>query len=112
MRKYPLKLQVYRSCSLKSVIKAVEDLLDYYKNPRARRYDTGNCPLCFVFECDSCLWQVFHRMDCEAYVDKMYPDIQNIDEVKKMKKWRAFRVKDLTCWLQELKRPGVKLIFK
>jgi len=27
-----------------------------------------------------------------------------------IKKWRAFRVKELKYWLKELKRPGVKVI--
>ncbi len=111
MRKYPIKLRVGFGVKLDRVIEAVEELISYYKNPRATRYDGINCPLCALFwGCDDCLWQVFHHMECDEFAVKRFGI--DVAEIKKDKKWRAFRVKDLKPWLQELKRPGVKIINK
>ena len=108
MRKYPITLHVYPEVTLKRVIEGVEDLIAYYQNPRAYRFNAGNCPLCDYFDCKGCLWDIFHHMGCEAFCTKRFD--MGIAEAKKMKEWRVLRVTELKYWLRELKRPGVKMI--
>lgn len=108
MRKYPITLHVYPEVTLKKVIEGVEDLLKYYNQPHARRFDQGQCPLCVFFECDTCLWEMFHHMGCEEFANKTFDE--DVGEAKKDERWRALRRKELTYWLRELKRPGVKVI--
>lgn len=116
MREHPIKLQVRKGVSLKDVIKGVEDLLSYYKSSDSRRFDGLCCPLCRLFHCEICLWYIFHRMSCDDYAQKRFAAYAG--ELKKkeavedrpIKEWRAFRVKELTYWLEELERPGVKVV--
>lgn len=109
MRKYPITVRIKSRFTLKSVIKAVEDLILYYENPHATRFDGINCPLCrLFFSCTHCLWYIFHHMECDDVAEKRFGT--DAASVKKDKTWRTFRVKELKCWLKELKRPGVKVI--
>ena len=112
MRKYPITLRVRRGVTLDKVINAVNDLLAYYMNTRARRFDGTNCPLCCLFECDiadECLWFIFHHMNCDDFAERKFNN--DVGLLKKDKEWRTFRIKELKYWLQELKRPGVKIIY-
>jgi len=108
MRKYPLTLHVYPRITLDRVIKGVEDLLKYYSQPRATRFNAGSCPLCDFFDCPTCLWEMFHHMGCEEFANKTFG--ADVSHMKKDEKWRALRREELKCWLEELKRPGVKVI--
>jgi len=112
MRKYPITLRLKQGVTLDKVIDAVNNLITYYMNMRARRFNGTDCPLCDLFECDfgrSCLWFTFHHMNCDDFAEKKWDN--DVGSLKKDKKWRAFRVKELLCWLDELKRPGVKIIY-
>lgn len=112
MRKYPITLRVKNGVTLNKVIDAVNDLLTYYMNTRASRFNDTDCPLCNLFKCSyekKCLWFIFHRMSCDEFAEKNFDDVV-VALLKKDKKWRAFRVKELKYWLQELRRPGVKII--
>ena len=109
MRKNPITLRLKSHFTLKDVIKAVEDLISYYENPRATRFDDIKCPLCrLFFGCKQCLWGIFHHMCCDDFAEKRFGT--DAASLKQDKKWRAFRVKELKYWLKELKRPGVKVI--
>lgn len=109
MRKNPITIRLESRFSLKDVIKAVEDLLSYYKSPRASRFNGINCPLCrLFFGCKQCLWGIFHHKECDDIAEKRFGT--DAGSVKQDKRWRAFRIKELTYWLQELKRPGVKVV--
>lgn len=112
MRKYPITLRVKSGITLDKVIDAVNDLLTYYMNTRASRFNGANCPLCYLFECDcseeNCLWNIFHHMNCDDFAESKFDN--DVASLKKDKTWRAFRVKELLYWLNELKRPGVKVI--
>lgn len=109
MRKNPITLRLKSVFTLKDVVKAVEDLISYYENPRADRYDGIKCPLCrLFFDCKYCLWAIFHHMECDDLAEKRFGTDAAV--LKKDVRWRAFRVKELKHWLKELKRPGVKVI--
>lgn len=107
MRKYPITLRVYPGVTLEKVIEGVEDLLLYYQQPRATRFDKMKCSLCRLFDCEVCLWVVFHHMCCEEFAHKKFD--MDVSEAKKLKEWKALRIKELTYWLEELKRPGVQV---
>jgi hypothetical protein len=112
MRKYPITLRLKQGVTLDKVIDAVNNLLTYYMNTRARRFDGVNCPLCHLFECDfsrDCLWFIFHHMNCDDFAEKKFDN--DVASLKKNKEWRAFRVKELLYWLRELERPNVKIIY-
>lgn len=108
MRKHPITVRVLPGKTLGMVIKAVEDLLSYYKNPRLRRFDGLKCSLCRLFNCEFCLWVIFHHMCCDDFAVKRFDT--DASSLKRNKEWRALRVKELTYWLKELKRRGVKCI--
>jgi len=108
MRKNPITIRVKSRFTLKDVIEAVEDLILYYNQSYAKRYDGINCSLCrLFFSCKNCLWGIFHHKECDYIAQKRFGT--DAGSLKKDKKWRAFRIKELPCWLQELKRPGVKV---
>lgn len=62
----------------------------------------------FTYTGEYCLWSIFHHMSCDEYAHKRFD--RDAGSLKWNKEWRAFRVKELPYWLEELKRPGVKCV--
>lgn len=109
VRKYPIKLQVRVGVSLEDIIKAVKGLLTYYQSFTSLEYDGVNCPLCNLFySCEECLWHIFHHMECDDFACKRFG--KDTAELKRDVRWRDFRIKELVYWLEELERPGVKVV--
>jgi len=109
MRKNPIKLRVVKGYSLEQVIRAVKDLLSYYEDSQSSRFNGMSCPFCPLFrDCEDCLWWVFHHNGCQEWATRRFGEVAT--GLKWDKKWRVFRIKELKCWLKELKRPGVKVI--
>lgn len=108
MRKYPITVRVRNGVCLEDVIKGVKGLLAYYRSLTSFEYDGVLCPLCrLVPSCEECLWRIFHHLECEDFAYKMFDE--DVAALKRDTKWRAFRIKDLKSWLEELERPGVKV---